>query len=127
MIMYAANKAPGLHACKLKQFSLVTAVSVLPGPAFPDGELACAARVHFPGAANITEAAVAAAVTAVPPGYGRLNRLCAVLCALAEGRTMSHADGAAAAGCAAKAADETAALHVFSNPLYSVATPKHVC
>ena len=98
------------------------ALATIPGPAFPNGKLAYAARVHFPGAANITEAAIAGAIAAAHPGFGRLNRLCAALCALAEGRSMEGATG-----CAAEAADETAALHVFSNPLYSMATPKRVC
>ena len=121
--MSAGYPCACLHALEHRVFG------VMPGPAFPDGELACAARVHFPGAANVTEAAVVAAAGASLPGFGRLNRLCAALSALAEGCGISPGEGAAAAGCAAEAADETAALlpNVFSNPLYSVATPKHVC
>jgi hypothetical protein len=77
--------------------------------------------VHFPGTANVTEAAITAVTATVPAGPGRLNRLCAALSALAEGKIPEGS-------CAAEVnADETAALHVFSNPLYSVATPKHVC
>ncbi len=97
------------------------------GPALFDGEVACDARVHFPGLARLTEAAVRAAVNSAPAGFGRLRAICAALSALADARQPAAAD-AAAAGCAAEAAaDETAPLHVFSNPLYSVNTPKQIC
>ena len=34
---------------------------------------------------------------------------------------------ATSGACNSEAADETAPLNVFSNPLYTCATPKHVC
>ena len=109
------------------------------GPALFDGELGCEARVHFPGTAGITEAAVrAAAAAAAPTGTGRLRAICSAISALADASepliTAPPAVAAAAAvpdsGCAAEAAaaaDQTAPLQLFSNPLYSVNTPKQVC
>jgi hypothetical protein len=103
------------------------------------GQLECTARVHFPGMANLTEAAVTSAAAAVAPGFGRLRALCAALSAVAdagagdsanqepEATTAAAAVACGAAMAAAAAADSTAPLHVFSNPLYSVNTPKQVC
>lgn len=107
---------------------------VCAGPTLFDGELACDAHVHFPGPARLTAAAVRAATISAPAGYGRLRAICAALSTLADASEPTAADAAAAvagegSSCAAEAAaaDETAPLHVFSNPLYSVNTPKQVC
>lgn len=94
--------------------------------------MGCDARVHFPGPAGITEAAVraaaAAAAAAAPTGCGRLRGICAALSVLADGRAAAAGgDGGCAAEAAAAEGDQTAPLHVFSNPLYSVNTPKQVC
>ncbi|BDA49326.1 probable kinetochore protein spc7 at C-terminar half [Coccomyxa sp. Obi] len=108
------------------------------GPALFDGELRCEARVHFPGPAGITEAAVraAAAAAAAAAGLGRLHAICAALSELADAREPLVAPPAATvaavasdSSCAAEAvaADQTAPLQLFSNPLYSVNTPKQVC
>lgn len=65
-----------------------------------------------------------------PPGYGRLVTVCARLAELAEAKigNVTHGAGSAtSAQCNAETGDETAPLNVFSNPLYTYATPKHVC
>ncbi len=102
-----------------------------------DGELQCEARVHFSGTARITGAAVcAAAAAAAPAGHARLHAICAALSALADSReplvappAVPMAAAASDSSCAAEAAaaDQTAPLQLFSNPLYSVNTPKQVC
>ena len=96
-----------------------------------DGELACSAKVHFPGNTGLQAAAVEAAVQGTPCGHGRLLLACGRLAELAEAKTGSAAalsgSAATAGACNSEAADETAPLNVFSNPLYTCATPKHVC
>ena len=96
-----------------------------------DGELACSATVHFPGHTGLQAAAVKAAVQKTPCGHGRLLLACGRLAELAEAKTGVAAalSGSAAmsGACNSEAADETAPLNVFSNPLYTCATPKHIC
>lgn len=92
-----------------------------------DSDLACQARVHFPGHAGLQAAAVEAAVKGTSHGYGRLLLACERLAELAEAKTGNAAPSAAAGPCSAEPADETAPLNLFSNPLYTCATPKHVC
>ena len=96
-----------------------------------DGELACSAKVHFPGNTGLQAAAVEAAVQGMPCGHGRLLLACGRLAELAEAKTGSAAalsgSAATSGACNSEAADETAPLNVFSNPLYTCATPKHVC
>ena len=61
------------------------------------------------------------------PSYGRLLAVCERLAELAEAKTGNAApstSGATSGACNAEAADETAPLNVFSNPLYTYATPK---
>lgn len=45
---------------------------------------------------------------------------------LSAGNAAPSASGISSAACDAEAADETAPLNVFSNPLYTYATPKHM-
>ena len=127
--------APASHSrCSFRASEFNTVVA---GPLLDGGSLLCTAHVQYPGIANITSAAVESAAATVSPGYGRLRAACAALSVVADAGApvaaaaeASSASGAAAAGvCAteAAAADSTAQLHVFSNPLYSVNTPKQVC
>ena len=85
--------------------------------------------MHFPGQAGLQAAAVEAAVKGTPPGYGRLLAVCSQLAKLAEAKAGNAAPSASvttSGACNAEAADETAPLNVFSNPLYTYATPKNV-
>lgn len=64
-----------------------------------------------------------------PPGYSRLLAVCERLAELAEadvGNAAPSASGTTSGACTAEAADETAPLNVFSNPLYTYATPKNI-
>lgn len=93
------------------------------------GELECSVKVHFPGQAALQAAAVEAAVKGTCPGYGWLLAVCDRLAELAEAKTDTaapSASGATSGACTAEAADETAPLNVFSNPLYTYATPKNI-
>ena len=96
-----------------------------------DGELACSAKVHFPGNTGLQAGAVEAALQGTPRGHGRLLLACGRLAELAEAKTGTAAalsgSVATSGACNSEAADETAPLNVFSNPLYTCATPKHVC
>ena len=86
--------------------------------------------MYFPGQTGLQAATVEAAVKGTPPGYGRLVTVCAKLAELAEAKTGDvtlGAGSATSAQCNAEAGDKTAPLNVFSNPLYTCATPKHIC
>lgn len=92
-------------------------------------DLECSAKVQLPGQTALQAAAVEAAVKGTPPGYDRLLLVCERLAELAEaktGITAPGASGTASGACNAEAADETAPLNVFSNPLYTSATPKNI-
>ena len=93
------------------------------------GDAECSARVHFPGQAALQAAAIEAAVKGTAPGYGWLLAVCERLAELAEAEKNTAAPGARGTtpgACNAEAADETAPLNVFSNPLYTYATPKNI-
>ena len=96
-----------------------------------EGELACSAKVHFPGNTGLQAAAVKAAVQDTPCGPGRLLLACGRLAELAEAKTGAatalSGSAATSGACNSEAADETAPLNVFSNPLYTCATPKQIC
>ena len=85
--------------------------------------------MQFPGQAGLQAAAVEATVKGTPPGYGRLLAVCERLAELAEAKTGNaapSASGTTSGACTADAADETAPLNVFSNPLYTYATPRNI-
>ena len=93
--------------------------------------LLAAPRFTSHGNTGLQAAAVEAAVQGTPCGHGRLLLACGRLAELAEAKTGSAAalsgSAATSGACNSEAADETAPLNVFSNPLYTCATPKHVC
>ncbi|CAL5226958.1 g9843 [Coccomyxa viridis] len=104
-------------------------VAIPLGSLLLQGDLDCSAKVHFPGRAGLQAAAVEAAVKGAPPGYSRLLAVCERLAELAEadvGNAAPSASGTTSGACTAEAADETAPLNVFSNPLYTYATPKNI-
>ena len=104
--------------------------AAMQGTLLLQGDLDCTAKVHFPGQAGLQAAAVAAAVKGTPPGYGRLLAVCERLAEVAEAndrqRSTQRQRNATSGACTAEAADETAPLNVFSNPLYTYATPKNI-